>query len=287
MKIEQEFSLVYSPWLNGTVERLNKDVLQVLRALLLEYDLDFHEWPYLLPVLQGNLNHTPLQSLGGHSPVELFTGLPTSSQLDAVVGRRNDADFVREINLEVVDEQLDALRRSLHGMYKDVVNEKERRRLQDMAAHKGSVVNFDVGDYVLWSRIDQRLPDNKLLGQWVGPFKIIEAKPHSFMIQHLISGREYDVHASRLKFYADSELNQTEELLELVSRQGMVFGVEDIRDHRFNAALDRWELFVSWMGLQTIEDSWEPLAVLAQDVPTKVREYINASDDDDLREQIE
>jgi hypothetical protein len=56
--------------------KLNKDVLQVLRVLLLEYDLDFHEWPYLLPVLQGNLNHTSLQSLGGHSPVELFTGLP-------------------------------------------------------------------------------------------------------------------------------------------------------------------------------------------------------------------
>ncbi|KAE9352578.1 hypothetical protein PF008_g5392 [Phytophthora fragariae] len=149
MKIEQEFSPVYSPWLNGTVERLNKDVLQVLRTLLLEYGLDFHEWPYLPPVLQGNLNHTPLHSLGGHSPVELFTGLPTSSQLDAVVGRRNDADFVREINLEVVDEQLNALRRSLHSMHKDVADEKERGRLQDMAAHKGSVANFDVGDYVL------------------------------------------------------------------------------------------------------------------------------------------
>ncbi|KAG3059682.1 hypothetical protein PI125_g25008 [Phytophthora idaei] len=60
MKIEQEFSPVYSPWLNGTVERFTKDVLQVLRVLLMEYELDFHEWPYLLPVLQRNLNHTPL-----------------------------------------------------------------------------------------------------------------------------------------------------------------------------------------------------------------------------------
>jgi hypothetical protein len=49
--------------------------------------------------------------------------------LDAVVGRRNDADFVREIDLGVVDEQLEALRRSLYGMHKDVVDEKERRRL--------------------------------------------------------------------------------------------------------------------------------------------------------------
>lgn len=255
MKIEQEFSPVYSPWINGTVKRLNKDVLQVLRSLLLEYDLDFHEWPYLLPVLLGNLNHTPLRSLGGHSPVELFTGLPTSSQLDAVVGRRDEVDFVLEIDLNVVDEKLETLRQSLHGMHKDVLDEKERRRLQDMPAHKGSVVNFDVGDYVLWSRIDQRLPDNKLLGQWLGPFKITEAKPHSFMIQHLITGREYDVHASRLQFYADSDLNQTEELLELVSRQGMVLGVDSIRNHRLNSERKRWELLVSWVGLQAIEDS--------------------------------
>ncbi|KAG2956973.1 hypothetical protein PC119_g27487 [Phytophthora cactorum] len=150
------------------------------------------------------------------------------------------------------------LRRSLHGMHKKVQDEKEHRRVQDMAAHKGSMANFDVGDFVLWSRIDQRLSDNKLLEQWVGPFK----------------------------FYTDSELNQTAELLKLVSRQGMVLGVEDIRNHRFNNALDRWERQVSWMGLQAIEDSWEPLDVLAQDVPVKVRDHINASGDDDLRSQL-
>ncbi|KAG3152173.1 hypothetical protein PC128_g22832 [Phytophthora cactorum] len=230
MQIEQEFSPVYSPWINGT----------------------------------GNLNHTPLQSLGDHSPVEPFTGLPASSQLDAVIGRRDDVDFARAIDLDVVDEQVKMLRRSLHGMHKKVQDEKERRRVQDMAAHKGSTANFDV---VGWT--------------------IQGDKPHSFVIQHLISGRYYDVHASRLKFYADSELNQTTELLELVSRQRMVLGVEDIRNHRFNDALVRWELQVSWMGLQAIEDSWEPLDVLAQDVPVKVRDYIIASGDDDLSAQLE
>ncbi|KAG2978338.1 hypothetical protein PC119_g21766 [Phytophthora cactorum] len=132
-----------------------------------------------------------------------------------------------------IDEQVKMLRRSLHGMHKKVQDEKERRRVQDMAAHKGSTANFDVGDFVL-----------------------------------CIS-------------------SQTTELLELVSRQRMVLGVEDIRNHRFNDALVRWELQVSWMGLQAIEDSWEPLDVLAQDVPVKVRDYIIASGDDDLSAQLE
>ncbi|POM67024.1 Hypothetical protein PHPALM_17041 [Phytophthora palmivora] len=61
LKIEQAFSPVYMPWLNDTVERLNRDVLQVM-----EYGIDQHEWPYLLPSLEANLNHTPVQSLHGH-----------------------------------------------------------------------------------------------------------------------------------------------------------------------------------------------------------------------------
>ncbi|OWY94441.1 hypothetical protein PHMEG_00035828 [Phytophthora megakarya] len=192
------------------------------------------------------------------------------------------------VNLDNVSEHLALLRHSLQEMHKEVVESKERRRLQDMAVYKGTPANFDVGDFVLWSRVDQRLPTNKLLGQWVGPFKVIEAKQHSFLIKHLITGREYDVHASRLRFYCDEDLNQSAELLELVSSQGIMLGVEAIRDHRYNRVLSRWELLVSWVGLQAIEDSWEPLVTLLQDVPTKVNEYVASTDpDDELRDQVD
>ncbi|EGZ07154.1 hypothetical protein PHYSODRAFT_379596, partial [Phytophthora sojae] len=86
----------------------------------------------LLPAVQANLNHTRVQSLAGRAPVEVFTALPASSTLDAM----------------------------------------KRQRLRDMAAHNGIPANFDVGDFVLWSRIDQCLPNHKLLGHWVGPFKV-------------------------------------------------------------------------------------------------------------------
>ncbi|GMF30980.1 unnamed protein product [Phytophthora fragariaefolia] len=46
LKVEQAFTPVYSPWVNGTIERVSKDILQVLRALI-EYKLDAKEWPYL------------------------------------------------------------------------------------------------------------------------------------------------------------------------------------------------------------------------------------------------
>ncbi|OWY94570.1 hypothetical protein PHMEG_00035657, partial [Phytophthora megakarya] len=214
---------------------------------------------YLLPAVQANLNHTRVQSLAGRAPIEVFTALPASSALDAIV-----------VPATTARNQL-----------------VERQRTRDIVAHIGTPTNFDIGDFVLWSRIDQRLPNRKLLGHWVGPFKVIAALPHSFHIEHLVTARKYEVHGSRLKFYADSYLDTTTELLELIANQGMLLGVEEFRDHRYNQEFDRWELLVSWVGLQAIEDSWEPLSTLLQDVPVKVRDYVNANDNDELRAQLD
>ncbi|POM64809.1 Hypothetical protein PHPALM_19607 [Phytophthora palmivora] len=65
----QNFVPVYSRWVNGTVERVKRDLLQVLRVALLELQLDTRNWHYLLPVIQANLNRSSVESLGGHAPV--------------------------------------------------------------------------------------------------------------------------------------------------------------------------------------------------------------------------
>lgn len=67
----------------------------------------------------------------------------------------------------------------------------------------------------------------------------------------------------------------------------MLLGVEKFTNHRFNQELGCWELFVSWLGLQAIENSWEPLATLLQDVPAKVRDYVDSSGDDELSAQLD
>lgn len=69
-----------------------------------------------------------------------------------------------------------------------MVNVKERRRIRNMAAHNGNSATVDVGAVVLWSRIDQRLLNHKLLGHWVGPFEVVGARPHLFEIEHLVTG---------------------------------------------------------------------------------------------------
>ncbi|ETP42482.1 hypothetical protein F442_10604 [Phytophthora nicotianae P10297] len=176
-----------------------------------------------------------------------------------VVVRPSASRTEQVIELGNISDHLERLRKSLHAMHREVTDAKERKQLQDMRAHKGAPANFDIGDFVT------------------------EALPHPFRIENLVTGRTYEVHASRLKFYADADLNTNEELLELVSNQGMVLGVEGFSGHRLNQQLKRWELLVAWTGLQAIENSWEPIITLLQDVPVRVRDYVSSSGDADLQ----
>ncbi|KAG2776450.1 hypothetical protein PC129_g23142 [Phytophthora cactorum] len=126
------------------------DILQVLRALLIEYKLDAKEWPYLLPIVQASVNHTPVDSLGQHSPIELFLGLPAQSALDMVAAKVDEETAVRPGNIgDDTTEYPANLRESLQVMHQTVVDRKGRKRLQVRARSKAPPCNFDVGDYVL------------------------------------------------------------------------------------------------------------------------------------------
>ncbi|ETO58528.1 hypothetical protein F444_23094, partial [Phytophthora nicotianae P1976] len=50
-----------------------------------------------------------------------------------------------------------------------------------------------------------------------------------------------------------------------VTSQGVVLDVDKIKQHRWNAQRKDYELYVSWRGLEDIEDSREPFAAMARD----------------------
>ncbi|KAE9276605.1 hypothetical protein PR003_g29016 [Phytophthora rubi] len=164
-------------------------------------------------------------------------------------------------------------------MHKVMDDQKLKQRLLNKKRQRGeNLVNFAVGDYVLRSRIDEK-KGSKLLVTWVGPYRVVRADPYSFCIQHLVTGAEMDVHASRLKFYADDSLEVNEELLEHISAQGIILAVEKLKAHRWNPDIDDYEILVQWKGLEEIEDSYEPLTSLAKDVSALVTAYIENADE--------
>ncbi|POM69604.1 Hypothetical protein PHPALM_14096 [Phytophthora palmivora] len=259
LKATQKFVPVYTPWINCTVERVNRGILQVLRVMLLELRLDTRNWVHLLPVIQANLNHSAVASLGGHAPVELFTGLPAPALLDSVAIPTADSYRVLPVNLDAVAPQLAKLRAHLQELHRVVVDRKERRRLREIARGKGQECNFAEGDFVLWSRLS-----------------------HSFMIDHLLTGDEYEVHGSRFKHYCDSDLGSTAEIREHVASQGIVLGVRGFVGHRYDTVAKEWQLHVAWRGLEDTENSWEPFTAMSSDVPALVAEYVHSVDAPEL-----
>ncbi|KAK1938300.1 Gag-Pol polyprotein [Phytophthora citrophthora] len=266
LKSRLEFILAYTPWKNGSVERVNRDITQVLKALALEFKVSMHDWPYLLPLVQSSINHSPVASLANRAPIELFTGLPCPNALDSIFlpggkGRVATLDQPRPST----EQQLAKLRADLQEMHKPVKAERKRQAERYRARyHYHQRVNFSIGDYVLRSRVDEKPHANKLRVMWVGPYKVVGSADYYFTVEHLVNGTTVNVHPSRLKLYADDSLNVTEELLDHIASQGTLMAVESILEHRMNPDMEAYEIKVKWMGLETIEDSWEPLKTNAR-----------------------
>ncbi|KAE9300771.1 hypothetical protein PF008_g22926 [Phytophthora fragariae] len=80
-----------------------------------------------------------------------------------------------------------------------------------------------------------------------------------------------DVHASRLKYYADKYFEVTEEVREHIASQGIVLAVSELKEHRWCPRKKDYEILVAWKGLEPIEDSWETFLSLLKDIPVLLR----------------
>ncbi|KAF0704150.1 hypothetical protein AaE_015087 [Aphanomyces astaci] len=151
-KVHHDLTLAYWLWCNGTVEQMNRDILQVMRVMLREYQLAEQEWDYLLPVVQANLNQTPSKS-----PMEMFTALNPATPLNVVVVGMNKE--IRESDWAVKDipQNLDKLRASLQAMDKEVLAKYTMRETKAaISTEKYEQCNVSQGDSVHWSRVDER-----------------------------------------------------------------------------------------------------------------------------------
>ena len=59
LRVPYHFTLPYCPWSNGAIERLGKELLRIARAVTAELQMDFDEWPDILPLLQSAINNAP------------------------------------------------------------------------------------------------------------------------------------------------------------------------------------------------------------------------------------
>ncbi|GMF22827.1 unnamed protein product [Phytophthora fragariaefolia] len=101
---QHHFTTAYTPWANGTVEVVNREVLKRVKALLSERKLPVRDWPSVLPVVKSALNEMPADRLGGKSPLTAFTALPGGAQLQHILLPRDPADTT----VQWVDQEIPA-----------------------------------------------------------------------------------------------------------------------------------------------------------------------------------
>jgi len=284
LRCSQDIIVAYSPWINGSVERVNRDILQLVRVMLLELKLPPTELIYLVPLIQQNINHTPTRSLGGHAPVEVMTGLGYSHPVKTVLVLNIEPPLQIPWTNEKLHQHMSRTLENLQRMHKEVHDKREAQLLLNKKRTRGEhVVNFDIGDFVLRSRVDH-VQGNKLTVMWVGPYQVMSATRHNaFEVQHVVTGKTVKVHASRLKYYDDASLQMREDLIDHVASQGQMLDVEAMTDHHWHPTKNDYEIKVQWCGYEPIEDSWEPFRNLMGDVPTLLSKYVEESNDNKLK----
>ncbi|POM81802.1 Hypothetical protein PHPALM_177 [Phytophthora palmivora] len=171
-KARHEFTIAHSPWVNGSVERANRDIGQVLCVLCLEYMVDTLDWTFFMPISQSILNQTPVPSLGNRAL--LFCGWPLPSPLALCMDATQRKIMEIPTQPDVIGTWLEELRNSIRNLHQPITEERERQAVLNQRNQKRAHrPNFDVGYYLLRSRVDQNRHD-KLLVTWVGSYPLCE-----------------------------------------------------------------------------------------------------------------
>lgn len=285
LRTKHHFTTAYSPWSNGTVERVCREILRVARALCSEWKLAPQDWPAVLEVIQSVLNMTPLKRLGTsqktgnyRSPLEVFTGqiaqrpllraLPPSQHENAV---SMDEAYIRQEML------IDDLLQCIDEMHKNVEMQNIENRRRQIRAHNKKTgiqeINFEVGDFVLVRAV--RKQQHKLSFNWVGPRRIIRTSGHcTFIVENIINGKTETVHARRIMKY-NVKFDGKDVPLDIIESAKHNEETYEIVEKLHDAKLVEGEIkiLVEWQGLPDKQDwTWENAENLHIDVPDLLRE---------------
>lgn len=287
------FTTAYTPWANGTVEVVNREVLKCVKALLSEKKLRPTDWARILPVVQAALNSMPSDRLGGTTPLTAFTALPGETQLRSILHPRDPFAATIEWVDDDVQRHLAAVQVALEGMHREMTDasEKKKRAARERHAKRQGVTlpKFSDGDFVLVATATGRT-GNKLALLWKGSKRIVRTlSDYTFEVQDLVAPFEVTVrHTSRLQLYRDAVRGSEEELIEQAIHDEGGHLVQALRTCRLSPDTQRWKIQVQWVGLDEIEASWEPAETVQEDVQVFYQAYVDEqSDGDDRRRMAE
>ena len=266
--ITHHFTAAYAPWSNGQVERVNREIREMLSALISETKIQHDNWPQLLPVINYAINTTPSTSLAGLSPFSIFTGQQPTSPLQAIFSRDTATINTIAPTSHALKAHTTRLQQALHDLHQRVTAQPRRKQQPRTNA---TPIDFDIGDYVLTTQ--PRTTRDKTVPIWNGPVLVIGTiNDRVFKIRDLLTGQTRERHADQLKRYADKDLNVTTQLRNFIAHQACLCPIDAIIGHQLQHG--NWQLLISWQGFGPEDNTWEQLETINDDAPTAVTNYI-------------
>ena len=299
-RVSHHFVTAYSPWANGTVERVCREVLRCCRALLSEWRLGAQDWPLVIHCIQSVLNESPSKRLGlrdksqpnvYRTPLECFTGIkprrPLLRALPVTTSSSTYSDSYAAIE-RIID--IDEATVALDAIHKSVVSltSADRKRKTDYHNAKTNVkkLNLSVGDFVLVRRPQEK--GHKLRFVRTGPRRVVEVKsPMVCVVEELLSKKRDTVHSRRLVLYrADMDGKEVSEALNAHAdhTETVYDTVCDIHDIRADGG--NIEVQIEWDGFPDTSDwTWESLKNVSEDVPDILTRYLATPRQKSLKKQ--
>jgi len=293
--IRHHFTVAYSPWSNGAVERCCREVLRATTALMSELRLAPQDWPDVISLIQKIINESPVERLGKRedgifrSPLEVMTGIkpartnPTSS-MKCGDNSLSLSECQRIANI-------DRLQFALANMHKNVSEKIRANRARQIKIHneRTNIIHpsFSIGDFVLVRKAHNK--GHKLAFKWQGPKRITKViNSLVYEVTSLTNGQTEIVHATRIFIYrCDMDgIEPSKGILNHAAHTEAEY--EDIKCLRqIKKHGDTIKILVEWEGLpDTCDYTWEPVENLFEDIPEMLMEYLRHENNSIARRAI-
>ena len=205
LHIKQRLTTTAHPQSNGLTERVNRNLIKILKAYMQQYDAD---WDFMLPYAQFAINtsfHPTLQE----TPFYVLHGRDPRLSLDNWLPLNFDS---QPINIKTfVSQHIARLREAWDHAHSSLLQAAS----DNVASSKKKPTKFLVGDKV-WCYLPEIVSDstNKLLHRWFGPFVIIEQMgPVTYKVHTNRTRRiSQTFHVERLKPYFPTDPRPTTDL---------------------------------------------------------------------------
>jgi hypothetical protein len=255
LNTDQELSTAYSKEENAIVERMNKEVMRHLRAMLFDEKV-LSRWSMdQLPLVMRILNSEEKQTTGV-SPCELLFGNAVNLNrrlLDTPV------DPKRTLPKGRLSSYMDNMLKQQETLIEVARQTQLKHDTHHMSEFDPHFTEFPVNSYVLFEHPEG--PPHKLKMIKSGPYQVINFTGSNYTIQDLVTGKNKDTHISNLSpFNYDPEHVDP---MEIALKDQEEFYIDSILDHRGDKSRRKnMEFLVRWRGYGPEYDSWEPYSGL-------------------------